>query len=308
LEDGTRDPGRIVVFEDRNDIEGRAGELFEYLEHQHVLGETQPLTVGELLFHLTAEMIECAMHGLLLRYVEQLGVYRTAPIVKVAPVVLLRSRYGAWLQIESSPKDYELPHEESELNRHLAEVQQAATQLLAEVNSQLKSVVQVIPLLKHYGDDEFSAFPGVRDRGRDKFLLTTGSRTHYLSPTPSIPDCPYHDWAVCNRAGVPSNPGPISIRSTLPRSFFMSLERHHCAHRDVSTAKATPISAANQASCGPRSGRFGQAFCEIWRFEQHLCCRSCVFEEVCLKAPAFQLLCARNVEAAASTETAASGC
>jgi len=71
-------------------------------------------------------------------------------------------------------------------------------------------------------------------------------------------------------------------------------EPHHCAHRDVISAKGTPITPANRSQCGPRSGRDGQAFCEIWRFEQHLCCRTCAFEEVCLKVAVFQLPCRRE--------------
>jgi len=39
------------------------------------------------------------------------------------------------------------------------------------------------------------------------------------------------------------------------------------------------------------SGEEGQAFCEIWCFEQHLCCRTCVFEEVCAKSEVFRLPC-----------------
>ena len=302
LKDGSHDPNRVVVFESRNHIEKRSGELFEYLEHQHVLGETGPLTAGELPFHLAAESIEYAMHGLLLRYVEQPGVYRPAPVVKMAPVVLLRSRYGAWFGVEAPPKEYELPHQDIDLTRHLTEVQQAAGQLLTKVNSQLARSLYPLPLSKHYQDEEaFAAIPGVKECRRGEFLVATGDKTHYLLPEPSVPDCPYHDWAVCNRAGVPSNPGPISVRSILPRSFFVSTEPHHCAHGDVRFAKASPVSADNRDRCGSRSGKDGQAFCEIWRFEQHLCCRACAFEEVCTQTTVFRLPCVRADQAAATT-------
>jgi hypothetical protein len=110
---------------------------------------------------------------------------------------------------------------------------------------------------------------------------------------PSVPNCPFHDWAACEGAGVASMSAPVVIRSISPRSFFFSREVHHCAHRDVNSAKASAITSANRDRCGPRSGEAGQAFCEIWRFEQHLCCRTCVFEEVCTKADVFRLPCRR---------------
>ena len=37
-------------------------------------------------------------------------------------------------------------------------------------------------------------------------------------------------------------------------------------------------------------------FCEIGRFEWHLCCRTCAFEEVCTKAEVFHLPCQNQAE------------
>ena len=78
------------------------------------------------------------------------------------------------------------------------------------------------------------------------------------------------------------------------RVYIVSGEIYHCAHRDVCSAKASQITVGNRGQCGPRSGQEGQAFCEIWRFEQYLCCRACVFGEVCIKAPAFRLPCDKD--------------
>ncbi len=292
LEGGEREPSRIVVFQDRSDIEGRFTEVFRHLEHQQVLGEAPPLTPGELPFH--AQEVDRAMHGLRLRYVEVTGIYQSNPVIKVAPVIWLRTRYGAWLRVESPPREYELARGDAELRAHLSEVQQAAQKLLVEVNKRLDTSLQAYPLTRHYEDeDAFAALSGVREQNSDEFLLVTGDKTHYLLPDPSVPSCPYHDWQVCQSDGVSSNPEPLVVPSVDPRSFFASGALHHCAHRDVSTAKASQITATNRARCGPRSGAEGQAFCEIWRFEQHLCCRTCAYEEVCTKAPVFRLPCQR---------------
>ena len=151
-----------------------------------------------------------------------------------------------------------------------------------------------LPISMHYdSEDGFETLRGVTECGKDEFLVITGDKTHYLLPKPSVPNCPFHDWLRANVAGCASNPGPVIGRSVEPRSFFVSSEPHHCAHRDVNLAKASPITAANKDRCGPRSGQEGRSFCEIWCFEQHLCCRTCTFEEVCTKAAVFRLPCSR---------------
>ncbi|RMD63625.1 hypothetical protein D6833_05435, partial [Candidatus Parcubacteria bacterium] len=202
--------------------------------------------------------------------------------------------------------EYDLPHAANELLQHLQKVKEEAQKLLEEVNRRLGTTLSPSPLTEHYNDEEaFAALPGVRELREhqpDQYLIVTGDKTHYLLPDPTVPDCPYHDWATCNNHGVPSNPGPVMVRSVSPRSFFTSKEKHHCAHRDVTSAKASPITAANRNRCGARSGQEGQAFCEIWRFEQHLCCRTCAFEEVCTKAPVFHLPCSRQAVASARSE------
>jgi hypothetical protein len=121
--------------------------------------------------------------------------------------------------------------------------------------------------------------------------VVTGDKTHYLSPEPSVSQCPHHSWGKSHAMGVACNPSPILNRSITPRSFFFSDEVHYCAHRDVTAAKSSQLATANRIRCGARSGENSQAFCEIWRFETHLCCRTCAFEEVCTKAEVFHLPC-----------------
>lgn len=294
LEGGHCNANLILVFVNRDDIERRFSDLFSQLEHQQVLGTAPALTPGVLPFHAAGQEIDRALHGLRLRYIKQPGIYQSAPVIKLAPVVFLRTRYGAWLRVESPPGEYELPQTYEVLLGHLKEVYEAGQRLFAEVIQRLGIGLQPYPLSRHYKDEDgFSALPGVREQCQDDFLLVTGDKTHYLLPKPSVPECPYHDWPACNRAGVPSNSGPLLARSVELRSFFISGELHHCAHRDVSDAKASPITVSNRGRCGARSGREGQAFCEIWRFERHLCCRTCVFEEVCTNTQVFRLPCQR---------------
>jgi hypothetical protein len=188
---------------------------------------------------------------------------------------------------------------------HLNQVHKAATNLLRRVNAALGTHLRAFPLSKHYQEQQsFDPIRGVIEHGRDEFFVVTGDKTHYLLPKPSVPQCPHHNWAQSHDAGSASHPGPIMRRSITPRSLFISQEEHHCAHRDVATAKASQITAQNRERCGLRSGEDGDAFCEIWRFEVHLCCRTCAFENVCTKAQAFRLPCqqSKNVPAPRARE------
>ena len=293
IESGIPDPSRILVFNNRKDIETRFSEIFLHLEYQQVLGKTPPLALGNFLFYINPDAVDHVMHGLRLKYFEQPRIYeKPAPNITVAPVLFLCSNYGAWLIVESPPRDYELPHKNQKLVQHLAEVKQAANKLLYEVNRKLGRSLHPCAISLHYDDiEKFEALQSVLEYERDEYFLVTGDNTHYLLIEPSAIKCPYHNWEICNRKGVSANSSPILARSTSPRSFFMSGELHHCAHRDVGVAKANPVTMGNRDRCGSRSGREGQAFCEIWRFEQHLCCRICAFEKVCTRATIFRLPC-----------------
>ena len=61
------------------------------LEYSSVLEEVGALLPGELPFFLTEEKVDYLMHGLHLRYIEQPGIYLPSPVIKVAPVIFLRS-------------------------------------------------------------------------------------------------------------------------------------------------------------------------------------------------------------------------
>lgn len=293
LENGTFDSTRIIVFEDGIDIEKRFNEVFRYLEYGCVLEKIDSLVPGELTFLVDLKDVDRAMHGLRLIYIEQQGLYKVSPVLKVAPVIFLHSRDGTWLPpIEDPPIEYQIPHHKDDLIKHIKEVKEAAEKLFSKVRISLSP----LPLSKHFKDeDSFESICGVKEYDKNKFLVVTGDKTHYLLPEPSVLDCPYHDWKTCYEEGV-SCPSPVYKPSVDSRSFFKSGEIHHCAHRDVGASKASQITSPNKDRCGLRSGRLNEAFCEIWKFEQFLCCRICAFEIVCSNAIVFRLPCTGDSE------------
>lgn len=303
LESGSISPANVKVYREGNDgqpdeMEEKYEEIFGLLEHQRILGRIPPLTAGEVGFHLRPELIDRVMHGLRLKYIEDQRLYSVSPMIHVSPVMFLRSRLGTWLLVESRIEE-PIPHSAEELSDHLNRIEQVATRLLADINRRLEAAFTCSSLESHYADEEsfetLKLLTGSRfsdsSRPSSESFVVTGANTHFLLKDPTVTDCPHHNWANCRRDGVEMGTAPLQIRSTHPRAFFLSGEPHHCAHRDVAAAKASQITPENRELCGLRTGRNFEAFCEIWHFEEQLCCRICAFEEVCTKAQVFTLPC-----------------
>ncbi|MDA8397969.1 MAG: hypothetical protein M0Z29_09005 [Actinomycetota bacterium] len=303
LEAGARDPAKILVIEgsggwDPNalqaapsEMERRYTEVFEHLEYQRVLGKAPTLSPGTVAFNIQSQNVRRVMHGLKLRYEKLRNVHTPSPHISLAPVLFLQSQFGTWLTVDASNAQFELPHEEKLLAQHLADVEAASKALLAQMNRALGTSIAPTELTSHYADAaSFETLSAVRETSDDEYVVVTGDETHYLRAKPTVSKCSFHDAAASFKRGVGMAPA-IMARSLQPRAFFISGENHHCAHQEVWAAKASPITAANEAGCGSRSGKQGQAFCEIWRVDQYLCCRACVFESVCTKAAVFHLPC-----------------
>jgi hypothetical protein len=296
------EPEKILVWDGRDDIVRRCGDLFRWLDHSAVLGEAPTLTVGTLGFHVVAGAVDQVIYGLRLHYIEEPEFdYEPSPVIKVRPILFLRSRYGAWLRVERQGQGhiYTLPHRYDDLPDHLSEVSDSFESMLHEVNDVLQSALVASPLVDHYlTHDSMIDLPGVKEISYGfgvpsvQYRVVTGDRTHYVRANPSVSGCPYHDWYECRAGGCEANQEPVARRRVRdPRSFFMSGELHHCAHCGVVSAKAEMITPGNRDRCGPRSGQDGHAFCEVFPFEEHLCCRACAFEDVCTGTEVFHLPC-----------------
>ncbi len=293
LSPGSRNAANIKVYESRKNLEDRYTELFGFLEYHNVLGKVPRLTLGEVAFHIRPELVDSAMHGLRLIYTEEPSLFEPSPLIKVTPVVFLRSKQGVYFCVEIR-KEERIPFSSNELSKHLERIEQMATELLKEINAKLGTTLRTTSLSEHYNDEEsFKCLPGVSKipGQHEQFIIVTGHNTHYLLYEPTVPDCPYHFWRKSNMESLASTSQPIEGRSiNNPRSFFISSENHHCSHLEVVTAKSSQITPNNRDRCGSRSGKDHDAFCEIWHFEDHLCCRTCAFEAVCTKAEVFKKL------------------
>ena len=299
LDDNRADPSTIFVYLDRADIERRYAELFQLLEYTAVVGTTPFLTVEELAFHVDGHDVTGVMHGIRLMYIEEPGILDYRPQINIMPVVLVHTTRHGWIFVHSQ-HELQIPHNYRELDQHLQSVQDLGVSLMQRVQEILNLDLPVTSLVQHYrNESEFQELKGVirqaspREPSVREYIVATGDQTHYFRARPTVPDCPYHSWPRSIAEGVAANPDAIFSRRIRPISFFVSEELHHCTHREVSNAKTGLITPANREQCGRRSGQDGEAFCEIISFEEFLCCRTCVFEDVCTRATVFRLPCQR---------------
>ena len=116
LSDHRCEPEGILVYRNSQEIANRSGELFSVLEHQHVLDEVPILAPVELPFHVDGRSVRQGMHALRLRYDHTPGIYHSAPVIHVAPAVLLKTELGTWLRVEKAGAQFELPREPDHLS------------------------------------------------------------------------------------------------------------------------------------------------------------------------------------------------
>jgi hypothetical protein len=291
LPGGSRLEGNIRIFKLATLTAGEAAQLFAALEYNQLACNVPLLTPAQLSFFIDPKNVTRAMHGLRLIYETISRIHNPSPMITLSPILYVGSRYGSWITVRGPDQDIEMERDYSKINNQLEDIRQMGNELLSQVSAVLGFTSPLLSLQEHYeSEDSFQALKGIRQIG-DEYFIITGTNTHYLLGPPLEPKCPHHDWAKSKDLGFSANPGPILTRSVDPRAFFVSGESHHCSHRDVSAIKSEPIRPNNRDRCGPRSGEDFEAFCEIWPFEAHLCCRTCAFLQVCEKAQVFHLPC-----------------
>lgn len=275
----------IHVYESLDDIEYDFCNVFRLLEHGEVLGpqKVQTIEIDALRIYLKQGDIKYALRGLLVNYdeVSRSDRFGPQPCIDIKPLLFLQTTAGSWFRIEARDTQ-RIPVKMPDLTSHLVDVQTASDELVTLV-TKFDSSVEVKDITFHY-QTLVSQLPGVREvPGTDggQFELVLGREPHYICPVNNS-QCLFHEPSNCGASiAMPE----VRKRKTIsPRSFFIAGEPHHCAHEIPKTTRSLPII---EPSDVPRSRLAGSAFCEIFPFEQRLCCRACAFENTCKQSNRF---------------------
>lgn len=292
---------QIAIFPSQAMVLEYAGDLFRLLEYSRLSGRQQTVEAGEVCFLIDPKLVEGCLHALGVVYAHEQRWNQIAPRLTVAPLLLLRSTAGTFLRVEAPTAGFDVPMKgDPLLEHHLAEVEASALELKRQVQLRLGlSSLPTISLESHFGDaNAFTMHPATIEldraataRGARRFLIITGEDTHFIRIGHEFRGCPYHKHSASAVDGNDANSTPIAKPSTEPRSLFVDGNVCHCTHRVTLSIKSAQVDSKNRARCGIRSASDGEAFCELWSFENYLCCQVCVFQKVCSKSSLFLLPC-----------------
>lgn len=290
----------LMLFSSHAKIESNLNKIFDELAYINLRETIHEINIGEIGFK--SSQFDYALRGLyLIRHKKPSTVFSGgAAEIIVSPMVFLHSINGSWSYIRGD-KEFDMPGNYADLKHHLQSVQQYSDELFQRVEGYMTGgQFQPQTLNHHYGSVSFEDLKSVielKERStpsEDHIYLVTGEFHHFILPNPTNSDCltthHYYQWSSCNSCGVANTAVPIVRRDFDLKSFFRAdaLEMHHCAHQQVTSAKSHQIPSSSSFK---RSRSSGEAFCEIWPFEQYLCCRTCIFQDVCLSSGVFNLPC-----------------
>lgn len=227
------------------------------------------------------------------------------PRFEIEPVAFIRSPTSPWVLVELTAGGDDLPHVVDQLPAHLAKVQTHSDSLVTQIQAHLGVRLTPVSIRQHYADgNSFATRTGVSNEntvkaGLQGYVLVTGTESHFIRAAPRVLNCQKHVWANCDPITDGRHPTDRALASPSVlniKAFFPDGLDHHCAAGVTYRSKQAPHDTNRPHDFGRRSSADGEPFCEIFDFEQMLCCQTCVFFEVCEQSKLFKLPCMQFVD------------
>jgi len=298
--DDSDDMGEIVVYQDHNAILERWQDIFERLAYKKLTDKPPWLQPNQVSGAVSDKNVAGAAHALRVCYNHSQTGYRETPNMYVTPLLLLVGKNGSCVVVQPDhPDPSQVPCDSNSVANHTKSVTQQANQLLGEVERQLGHKPQLLNIKDYYENKRlFEHWPAVKERRTQlgqhrEFVVVTGDQTHFLV-SGSCGSCPFHKFTNASANNCVHPHGPLNRSSTSPRCYFPSGDRFHCAHGKTYDAKKTLVTALNRNRTGMRSAGNDEAFCELWKIDQFLCCQSCLYRPVCEQSQLFNLPCPKT--------------
>lgn len=284
------DASLIKVFASLEMMISHVDELFELLDYERMAPLARKLEPEEIPFHVAINKITSALYGLDLIYVHEPRLYEATPRISIAPILFLRSESDTLIKVCNYGVEFAVPARgDFAVGEHIEEVASAAKGLLERVcqvlNVETLNLESVESFFQHPRFYQNKAVQVANARhGEVRLMIVTGTNPHFIIASNEWSRCRFHKHAASLAAHGALLSHPVMRSDITERSFFIDDSRYHCTHRSIAKIKVQPITDGNRQLCGPRSRG---AFCELWDFERLMCCRACVFENVCLGSSAF---------------------
>ena len=277
--DGDVNDEQFAIFKREAYVE-RAHEIFRLLRRK-ALADIVPFSLrpSQLRDYLQPETISAVFYGLHVTY-ERTGseLFDRQPRILVYPALIFQrddetlvTAIGGNSPIVMDTKDVGDDGEKS-LVPHLREVAQKAAALLEDCSKEMHTSLTPLDLSGFPGFSEPASHVDATNNRKEvvrplktaanEWLLVTGALPHYLKEEPTVHPCRFHTWANCHETGCQIGTAAVSTpRTKKPRSFFVDMQIHHCAHQTVQDRR--------------------QSRCNIAPLDERTCCRVCVYEGLC---------------------------
>jgi hypothetical protein len=263
--------GKIALFSDLTQVIARADEFCALLAYQDLSGHVPPQHPGALPdFVPEGEVATCS------RFVEVSYTRHgeRQPLISASVGVWIRTPKGAWILFQKSYDNQflVLSDDRDELATRRQQLDARAESLLADLRNHRE--------LRFASREEFEGGPQggeppagivatggertsilMRELEPDRYRITTTEQLLFFTDDGTYDACPYHNWVACRAEGNAVGGSAITAPSSDPRCFFPSGSAYHCAHAAIQARR--------------------KHVCLLLAFEEHLCCRRCVFRSRC---------------------------
>jgi len=262
---------KIHIFEDHHAVIEKAGQILEltaYSELSKYIPPQHPSALHKFLNGM--EEITCS-HALLIYYNPIAKGHHARPKISVALVILVMSSRGAWVRCEKHEYEkhfFELPYDKEKVYEMGREIESQGKLFISEIGDMISKPLRLLSAAEFEKESSSSAN---KDLGDKQFLLVTGRFPSLFSLDGTYDACPYHNWPKCREEGNAASDHPLFSPSLNPRAYFPSGNPFHCAQIKVHNLRSTR--------------------CKVQGFETFLCCRRCIYFELCWHDDEAQLPC-----------------
>lgn len=286
--DGVPDTNRIHFFSSVGDIQAEVERIYLLL-HRRCLVDDIPLTtsVADALRWMRSDHVDGYLRAVLVATTKSGARRRAYPTRSIYPALAIETGGRVFVVVDYDTRAVEEKMDVDDIGYLVEAIQVKGTALESRMRSVIgaaatpKSLVAFAGLTTSPTDTlmrervtveagSSAARAGVDPQlkrlvdvtgevGVDsEFVIVTGESWFYKFNEPLGPECTYHLWRTAKDGGVTSDLVPMSYT---PESFTQDAQVRHCAHGDHRAVR--------------------DRRCQLDGIETHLCCRACVFEQVC---------------------------
>ncbi len=288
VDDGFPDPSSIHFFSSIEDIQAEVERIYLLL-HRRCLVDGIPLTtsVADALRWMRSDHVSGYLRAALVATTKSGAKRRPYPTRSIYPALAIETGNRVFIVVDYDTPAVEEKMEVDDIAYLLDAMQARGTALEQRMRSVIGPAATPKSLAAFVGLPASVASTLMRERvtvepvssaalaGGDpqvkrlvnvtgevgvdsEFVIITGEAWFYKLNEPMGPECSYHLWRAARESGVASDQAPMSYSH---ESFTQDSQARHCAHGDHRAV---------------RNRR-----CQMDAIETHLCCRACVFEQVC---------------------------